>query len=130
MKSCSSCNQHLPFSSFSPDNSKKTGYSSLCKPCKRERYSTRYHRAYRSKKLQDNYGITADDYDRMLEDQGHRCAICNSTKTGRNDTWFCVDHDHTTGKVRGLLCNTCNRGLGLFKDDPTVLTNAINYLNA
>lgn len=128
MKKCCSCSLVKPCSEFSPDNSKKDGLASLCKECKRERYSTRYHRAYRCKRLQKLYQITANDYDSLLAEQGHKCAICGSTETGRNDSWFCVDHDHRTGEVRGLLCNNCNRGLGLFKDNELILNSAENYV--
>jgi len=74
------------------------------------------------------YGITRDDYNRMLEEQGDSCAICKTMEVGRNHTHFHVDHDHKTGKIRGLLCDLCNRGLGYFKDDPFLLGKAIKYL--
>ena len=68
------------------------------------------------------------DYDSMLESQNGVCKICNSSETGRGDQWFVVDHCHKTNKIRGLLCNTCNRALGLFKDDISYLEQAIHYL--
>lgn len=128
MKICCSCSKEKSTSEFSPDKSKKDGLASLCKECRRTRYSTRYSRTYRSKRLQDLYGITASDYDRLLSDQNGTCAICCSKETGRNDTWFCVDHDHSTGEVRGLLCNNCNRALGLFNDNETTIQLAANYV--
>jgi hypothetical protein len=78
--------------------------------------------------LRDKYGITEEEYNAMFTAQNGKCAICLSdTETGK---WkrFCVDHCHTTGRVRGLLCNECNRGIGLLKDNPTILTNAVKYL--
>lgn len=72
------------------------------------------------------YGITVEDYVRMLVEQNGRCAICLSEYPGPNA--FHVDHDHATGKVRGLLCTRCNPGLGYFRDDPELLARAIEYL--
>jgi len=74
-------------------------------------------------RLLRKYGITRTDYESMLDSQGGGCAICGS----RPDL-LCVDHDHLTGKVRGLLCSTCNKGLGHFCDDPGLLGRATNYL--
>ena len=63
------------------------------------------------------YGITPEDYDRMLEEQGGRCAMCRTDDPGGHGgvKHFHVDHDHETGVVRGLLCDTCNRGLGTYE---------------
>jgi hypothetical protein len=72
------------------------------------------------------YGITPEGYDSMLAEQDGRCAICRTLEPGRN--FFVVDHDHDTGKVRGLLCVKCNSGLGMFDDDPVVLMHATQYL--
>ena len=128
MKNCSSCNQHLPFKSFSPDKGKKSGLTSICKKCRNERYSTRYSKQNRDSTLKRKYNMEPGDYDKLLNQQGGVCKICSSSETGRGDQWFAVDHCHETGKVRGLLCNTCNRALGLFKDDISYLTQAIHYL--
>lgn len=68
--------------------------------------------------------LTADEYDALSERQGGRCAICGDVPKGR----LVVDHDHETGKVRGLLCNFCNAALGFFRDDPHRLIAAANYL--
>ena len=128
MKKCCVCSELKPSDSFSPDKGKKDGLASLCKACRNERYSTRYSRTYRSKRLQSLYGITVEQYDKLFDLQDGKCAICKSSDTGRGDEWFCVDHDHSTGKVRGLLCNNCNRGLGLFKDSELILKSAKNYV--
>lgn len=74
------------------------------------------------------YGITRYDYNQMFEAQDGCCAICKTKKIGRGHTHFHVDHDHTSGVVRGLLCDKCNRGLGYFNDDWTVLERASEYL--
>ena len=82
----------------------------------------------RSQRLLEKYGITLEDYEVMLENQNHTCKICGTDAPRGVGAWK-VDHCHTTGNVRGLLCNNCNVGLGLFKDDPAVLASAIKYLN-
>jgi len=76
-------------------------------------------------------GLTPDDYARMLEAQGGRCAICRADKPGQKDnSSWAVDHCHTTGKVRGLLCHSCNLALGLLGDTLERLETATGYLRA
>ena len=80
------------------------------------------------------YGIGWEDYQRMLTEQGGVCAICGGaesrfvTAKTRKLRNLCVDHDHETNAVRGLLCGDCNVGLGAFKDNPTTILRAIGYL--
>jgi len=81
--------------------------------------------------FRNKYGITIADYDALLEEQGGGCAICGAersfTKGGKGKR-LAVDHDHETGEVRGLLCVTCNRGLGYFSDSETRLQRAAAYV--
>lgn len=88
-----------------------------------------FHAARQRKyQLKLSYGITEEDYQSLLLKQEGCCAICGTdTPTGK---WkvFAVDHCHKTGKVRGLLCNECNRGMGLLKDSPELLLAAAQYL--
>lgn len=78
-------------------------------------------------KLKSKFGLTLEDYRVMWANQNNSCAIC--WKPGaRHIKTLHIDHNHKTGKVRGLLCNECNLGLGLFKDDIYRLQNAIYYL--
>jgi hypothetical protein len=79
------------------------------------------------------FGMTAEDYDQMFEAQGGVCAICKKpeclpTRWGSFSSRLPIDHDHQTGRVRGLLCHSCNKALGLFKDSPDVLQAAADYL--
>lgn len=74
------------------------------------------------------YGITDDEYQQRLKEQNNLCAICGTDTPGRQHSSFHVDHCHVTGKVRGLLCDKCNRGLGFFNDNPEALRNAADYL--
>lgn len=73
------------------------------------------------------YGITLADYDMMLEIQGGVCAICGKTPE-ENKRRLCVDHDHETGQVRGILCTQCNSVLGFWKDNPETARQAMIYL--
>jgi 5-methylcytosine-specific restriction endonuclease McrA len=77
------------------------------------------------------YGITAKEFDDMLVKQQGRCAVCSIPFTEERKSLIpCVDHDHNTGRVRGLLCSHCNRGLGSFRDDPETLEAGAAYLRA
>lgn len=64
----------------------------------------------------------------MLASQGGGCAICGKVRLTKGKQYMAIDHCHVTGKVRGILCNWCNKGLGLFEDKPENLTQAIEYL--
>jgi hypothetical protein len=78
--------------------------------------------------LKKKYGLSLEQYEAMSEAQGHSCAICGGHREQEHTGKLIVDHCHATGAVRGLLCNTCNRGIGLLKDDPQLLSHALNYL--
>jgi hypothetical protein len=82
--------------------------------------------ARRSTRYKNRYGITLEDYDEMYKSQKGLCAICgNPPKMGQR---LYVDHNHETKKVRALLCQACNSGLGNFKEQITLLSNAIAYI--
>lgn len=86
----------------------------------------------RNNDLKREYGITLDDYNKMLQEQNGLCAICGERETIKNKNGtlseLCVDHDHITGKIRGLLCRECNGALGKFNDNIEILKSAIKYL--
>lgn len=86
----------------------------------------------RAQHLHEKYGITTFDFDDLLAAQGGRCGICKTDKPVANRgglaNGWCVDHDHSTGKIRGVLCQGCNTGLGSFRDSADALTNAAAYL--
>lgn len=108
----------------------------VCKDCKRE-YARQYHAENkedpqfkvkrRERRIQFKYGITSSEYDTMLAKQNGVCAGCGTDDTGRYDK-FEIDHDHETGKVRGLLCGPCNRALGLLKDNADTAISLAAYL--
>jgi hypothetical protein len=79
----------------------------------------------RNMALMYHYGISLEEYNKMLSAQGGSCAICSCVPGLRR---LAVDHNHSTGKVRGLLCGPCNRALGILSDDPALLRAASDYL--
>ena len=131
-KRCPKCGEIKEHSFFYRSKNHKDGCSSYCKVCQNLR-STSYTRENKNKipttgySLKRRYGITTQDYLNLLKLQENKCAICKTSEchTGRN---FSVDHCHTTGKIRGLLCAHCNVGLGNFKDNSLLLKEAITYL--
>ncbi len=84
----------------------------------------------RTSHLKTRYGITDDDYRRMLARQGGGCAVCKVTtpNNGKGNAWFDVDHDHSTGKVRGLLCRNCNVTLGTLEKKRSLMVLLEQYL--
>jgi len=96
---------------------------------------TIYDRIEWPSKLKRIYGITVEQYDDLLEKQNGRCAICRSNNSfgknyvhKKNRSRFAVDHCHSTGRVRGLLCTRCNRALGLIGDDIESALRMVDYL--
>lgn len=132
-RDCKTCGSNLPWSMF-PGNGLTKGRSKNpnCKDCINSSFKTRWgkdteftqkaRRASRVSHLKRTYGITIAEYERMFEEQKGRCKICHSGED------LCVDHCHQTGKIRGLLCRDCNKALGIFKDSPTLLWSAVEYL--
>lgn len=100
-------------------------YASCSTPAKerQRRYRATHQREWKPRV--SKYGMTVDDYEALVLAQGGVCAICNG-RPGRKR--LAVDHDHATGAVRGLLCEACNLALGGFRDDPTLLLRAAEYL--
>jgi hypothetical protein len=92
-------------------------------------YFSRYNAEHRDKRcaydLMRHYGLSSDDYDALFSSQQGKCAICNGDNGGRR---LHTDHDHETGKVRGLLCSNCNTAIGLLGDDIELLNKAVLYL--
>ena len=87
-----------------------------------------YKLAHRKSEIKYRYGITLEEYNDLLTSQNGGCAICKTKTPGGNGDHFHIDHDHVTGKIRGLLCHACNIGQGYFKDDPSLLIASANYL--
>ena len=130
-KYCKSCDTTKPIDDFYLRNKTSMVRHSTCKECDKKRVKENHDPvAYRNAELQRRYGITQQDYEVMIAEQNNQCAICNATEPGgrHNRGYFVVDHCHTTGKVRKLLCNNCNTALGLVGDNVDTLHKMINYL--
>jgi hypothetical protein len=134
MKTCTTCLSEKPFSEFYRGQNYKDGYRGQCKQCRsaycKERNSSPQQRdKNREWSYKRRYGITSSEYDRMLSNQNGVCKICGSKDSKKGGHRFTVDHCHTTGEVRGLLCGPCNLAIGLLGDNISTLQNAINYLS-
>ncbi len=111
-----------------------SSYSYECKVCTIKRtsnYNKNNSNSVRSQYLKRNYGLTFEEFDVMLSNQDNACAICGTNKPSKNrgrTRRFHVDHDHKTGKVRGLLCKSCNLALGEIGDNIHTLKSMIEYL--
>lgn len=120
-RTCTQCGESKSSSEF-PQHTRngktqKRYHSASCRDCKNV--------ARRDQKLRQVYGISLEQYDAMLQGQNGGCAICGATPGLRSHV---VDHDHNTGQVRGLLCESCNNGIGRFQDNPALLRQAATYL--
>lgn len=139
-KICTVCRVEKSLDLFYNRKASDDGKAYRCKECDnkavrefRKRHESRYREQARATQLKLKYGLSQEDFDSMLESQGYACKICKSDiertiSQSHTEKTLVVDHDHKTGVVRGLLCSKCNRGLGHFKDDISLLTGAINYL--
>ena len=133
-KVCNKCKQVKTEEEFHPS------HGNSCKKCMSEyrkaRYAKGLHKAWKKpeksilsqyvrKSRLKKYDLTKDQYESLVNEQHGRCAICGIRPLF---TKLVVDHDHNTGKFRGLLCYKCNVGLGFMRDDPEILNGAIMYL--
>lgn len=119
MKYCSKVCSTKHYYLKNKDKQKETAYMW------RKKNPHKNRRIDKNTKLKRSYGITLDDYESLSKHQNDKCAICNKEEVGKR---LAVDHCHATGKIRGLLCQKCNRALGMFQDDTKIIKNAINYL--
>lgn len=106
-------------SEYTRSSRRPDGLRSECKSCKRLDDTARNRAAKPWVKYR--YGICADEYNHIMQN-AKKCDICPNTEG------LCLDHDHATGKIRGVLCFRCNRALGLFQEDTQRMLNAIHYL--
>ncbi len=129
MKTCSRCGATKPLDGFHNEKVRKDGLNPWCKPCvltyNKERYAANPDsgRCSRYRRL---YGITVADYDRMFDEQGGVCLICQTPC--RSGMRLAVDHDHKTGVVRGLLCYGCNTFLGRLEANWEKFRRTMEYI--
>lgn len=146
MKKCTKCQQEKELSEFY--NHVKFGPRPECKPCSKARNAENWkknkskidkknrewqqankeklYQYSRKQNLRRKYGITPEQYEKMLISQGNSCSICKIHESEYGT--FAVDHCHETNKVRGLLCSACNTALGLLKESITIVDNLKKYL--
>lgn len=138
-RECNKCKEHKPLIEFGKNSQNANGRSNVCKVCKNA-YNKEYYGANR---LQERtrvrlarYGLTVESYNLLWAEQSGQCKICDCALAdlpdyvGRNrpSNACCIDHCHETGKVRGLLCMSCNLLLGYAKDRVSLLDRAKTYL--
>lgn len=137
-KTCYICGETKELiSGFSKNKQRKDGYDNRCKTCRvrietermanlTEEQKEAYRATWRKRNFRNKYkkyGLTFEEYEQMYEKQNGTCLLCKTQQD-----FLVVDHDHDTDKVRGLLCNNCNLGLGHFKDSVESLLSAAEYL--
>jgi hypothetical protein len=123
-RTCIDCGEYKRYTEypFHKHPYSSEGYTALprCKPC---------NSAWKNKQhIKRKYGLEWEDYVSLLDKQKGKCFLCESDGSGK-DNRLVVDHDHSTGEVRGLLCWSCNVGIGLFKEDVALLEKVIKYVN-
>ena len=122
MKTCTKCGETKELTEFRKDRTiKPDGLVRHCKTCQAGSGDAK---KARTRWVRWKYKMSVEDYESLYTAQEGKCAICGSN----GDTVLYIDHCHTSNKVRGLLCQPCNSGIGMFKDDPTLLSAAIQYL--
>jgi hypothetical protein len=130
-KPCSKCKTVKPLADF--NRRRLNGFQSVCRACQAARAAV-YAKTHAARILElhrlRKYGLSRVAFSGLYAEQNGRCAVCSRLLVPRGDQARQphVDHDHKSGKVRGLLCGSCNRGIGLFKDRPTTLRAAATYL--
>lgn len=131
-KICFRCKNDLPLEDYKYRTDKPHLKMSYCIKCYN---SKRYERRKKNdpelkakdkgRDLKRRYNLSLEEYYRMYIDQNHRCAICGKKSENKK---LAVDHNHSTGAIRALLCSNCNTMIGLAKEDPYILQSAMNYL--
>jgi hypothetical protein len=148
-KVCTQCGESKDHSHFYSHSSTKDRLANICKVChlsnskkrlkdpknkeraklsqKKWRADPKNKRANLSSRYKAKYGITLDTYEEMLASQDNKCYLCGNEENYNGKPLY-VDHCHTSGKIRKLLCQHCNTGLGMFRDNPELLIKAADYV--
>lgn len=133
MKKCTKCGVEKPLSEYYKDKSHKDGLAYKCKPCANmaiatwKRNNPEQHKIHQKRRdLKSKYNISMEKFNELLLVQNNKCKICNTEFKTEKGTH--IDHCHTTGNIRGLLCANCNVLLGMSKDSIDILKSAQIYL--
>lgn len=154
-KICPKCCIEKSLDQYGIDKSCKDGYRYVCKECanaRQRKYAVEnkelirarneskvesrkaYYqsqagiRSSRKAHLKRAFNMKIETYEQMLENQEGKCAICRKEERGVRNSFLAIDHNHSTGEIRGLLCSHCNRAIGLLEENKINFTNAIKYL--
>lgn len=133
---CSLCKETKDESCFYRSSSKTRGYQNYCISCRKKQKTKlkesmseqEWYLIQRRYWLKTEYGMTLEQYNELLKQQDHKCAICKTDEVDVYKGLLYVDHCHNTKKIRGLLCHHCNTALGKFYDSEQRLLNAVEYL--
>ena len=143
-KQCRICEQHLPLDAFGSHRGHRDGLQNYCRPCRnrtardmltpeqkaRKKANSKRFALVQDRKIKRRgyrYNLSPEEFNELLQEQQGLCAICLKSETYEHRT-LCVDHEHQSGIVRGLLCSRCNKALGGFFDSPELLRAAIKYV--
>lgn len=142
-KTCTTCGVEKNFEEFFNSKASKDGKGYRCKSCDNEarkayraKHREKHLKSQRERNWKHKYGIDRTEFEKMWSDQGGECEICSIKLTNieidndpkNKSNTACVDHCHSTGKVRALLCARCNKGIGMFDDDYETILMAAKYL--
>lgn len=135
MKECSKCGCTKPLSAFYKRPETKDGLRKECIECFSKRSKQSWENRPKEQKqainkknrLKHFYGLSPEEYDKKVKEQENKCFICG-IEGGYNKKPLYVDHCHSRGTIRKLLCQHCNSGLGMFRDNPELLLKAAGYL--
>lgn len=130
LKQCFKCGEDKPHMEFHRNKAKPDGLQTMCKSCRHKLYRKNAEQVKdrsRTNYLRRTYDMSLEDYASLLIAQEHSCAVCGGQETVEGQS-LSVDHCHSTGKVRGLLCFNCNAGIGRLGDTIEGLTKALRYL--
>jgi len=133
LKTCNVCKEMKSISQFSTDQAKMDKLCGMCQACNQKRCNKWYSEnklRQKNNRLKQSYGVTLEEYNRILGAQAGVCAICKLPPSGayKSAMSLNIDHCHTTGKIRGLLCNKCNSGIGFFQESVELTAKATEYL--
>ena len=136
MKTCTKCGTSKKLSEFHKRTASKDGKASQCTTClntKQLKARTSRPDYTRNANLKARFDMSIEEYNVIFLKQRGKCAICDKAETSTNNKgvikWLSVDHNHSTGIIRGLLCSNCNVGIGLLQDSVKIMKSAIKYLN-
>lgn len=133
-KECYICKELKEAKDYYPSSSYASGYRPECIGCTKIKAKAypKTKDQMKNTRLKCAFGISLEEYKQMHDSQNGVCAICGKEETAQNrpgiTSLLAVDHDHSTGKIRDLLCQECNKGLGHFKEDENSLLKAVEYL--